>query len=253
MCLNADGMRTDYSLDIMTEKDVISVIMADTKTPDIKLNVKIPLTNARQEKFCQLYVISPFGIHNIYFEAGYKSNSDAHALQNAFRLLRNDKVRRRIKWLNDERNIRLGLDGDNVIRGLYATRDKIADGQLMRDRQGRPVTQMVDMGKGKVEMCVVYKIDVAGFTRISELLAKYHNLLTDRVEVTDNRVREEVLEQQADDIIANLQVSKAMRSTIKVQKRQSVNIHDYPVDESGKVDTTPYESPRVRPEDVPEA
>lgn len=239
-----------YSLDIICQICVYSVIMTDTK----KIGEgSQPLTNRRQEKFCQLYVTSPFGLHTIYRDADYKVKDDEDARSNAFRLLRMDRVRLRVKYLNNKRNVRLGLDGDNVIRGLYEARDKCVGGVIVRDRRGNPITEMVDIGSGRTEMHVVYRIDVAGFTRISEILAKYHGLLTDKVEVNDNRVVMDRLEAQADDILATLQQGNAMRRDISKVDTSKKIIGSYPIDEQGKVDTTPLESPRVMAEDVPSA
>ena len=209
--------------------------MTHENKPEIKIDYSLPLKNPRHEAFCRLYVTSPFDLDIIYRDAGYKCSTPESDRKNAWRLLRVDAVRQRVKWLNDERNERMGLDGDNVIRGLYETRDKIAHGEVMR------------------EMCIVYKIDVQGFTRISELLAKYHNLLTDKVDVNVNHAREEKIEELADDIISTLQQGKDMRRSIAKKKTQSNVLTEYPVDEDGKVEQSKAEVIEVRKEDIPTA
>ena len=224
--------------------------MTDTNNPDIKIDFAQPLKNKRHEKFSNLYVTSPFEIGVIYTEAGYKGATYESNRTNAYKVLRKDTVKGRIKYLSEQRNERLGLDGDNVIRGLYMMRDRCAGGQLVVDRQGNPITVFVDVGTGNREMCVVWKSDVAGFNRASELLAKYHGLLTEKVDVNVNKVREEQIEATADDILAGLQTSKEMRNQLRIAKKSKDDkLIEYPVDESDKVDETPYESPRVHTND----
>ena len=191
--------------------------MTDTKNISAeKLDFSHPLKNLRHERFSQLYVTNPINIGAIYRESGYQSKDLEHGRQNAYKLLRMDTIRGRIDWLVAERNERLGLDGDDVIRGLYMMRDRCAGGQLVLDRQGKKVTEWVTVD-GKEQLCVVWRNDVTGFLRASELLAKYHGLLVEKSESVVHNASDEKLEAKADDIIKNMNYSK----TIKPSKNKA--------------------------------
>lgn len=211
--------------------------MTDTsKKPDIKVDFSHPLKNLRHEQFSQLYVTSPFDVGVIYKEAGYKCSSHETDRVNAYKLLRMDTVRGRIKWLVEERNIRLGLDGNNVIKGLYMMRDRCAGGQPVLDRQGNFVTVFDENDN---ELKCLWKADVAGFNRASELLAKFHGLLVERTINTNVNVNTEKLEEEADEYINNIRYSR----TIKPKDAQARLDSDkakalIPIDSSNRIDDT---------------
>ena len=212
--------------------------MTDTNNnPNDKMDFSHPLKNQRHEKFCQLYVTNPFNIAVIYREAGYKCSNSETDRKNAYKLLRIDAVRGRVDFLVLERNERLGLDGDEVIRGLYMMRDRCSGGEVVRDRQGKPVTEWASVD-GEEKLCIVWRADVTGFLRASELLAKYHGLLTEKSEVMHKSDHDEKTEAEADDILKNLRYSKTIKPNQRKGKDGStVDKAPIPVDTTNKVDT----------------
>ena len=223
--------------------------MTDTnKNPDQIADYSHPLKNQRHEKFCQLYVTNPFNIADIYRLAGYKCSNGETDRKNAYKLLRIDAVRGRVDWLVAERNERLGLDGDEVIRGLYMMRDRCAGGEVVRDRRGNPVTEFVNVD-GEEKLCIVWRSDVAGFLRASELLAKYHGLLVERSENINVNVDKEDLERKADDFIHGLQYSKSIKPNQRKTKDTKDSKGSIPISTDNAVDDTPKSDYNVLNED----
>lgn len=208
-----------------------------TKSPDILIDFSHPLKNGRHEKFCQLYVTNPMNIGAIYREAGYETKDMEHGRINAYKLLRMDSVRGRIDWLVDERNKRLGLDGDDVIRGLYMMRDRCAGGQIVRDRQGNPITEFADVD-GQEKLCIVWRSDVTGFLRASELLAKYHGLLVERSENVNITIDKEELEQKADEVLKNFRYSQTIDQKTGKPKDKAKIDGVIPVSTENQIDDT---------------
>jgi len=211
--------------------------MTNTQTKSDQIaDYSHPLKNLRHEQFCQLYVTSPFHIGIIYHEAGYKSSSAETDRVNAYKVLRKDTVRGRVAWLVAERNERLSLDGDNVIRGLYMMRDRCAEGHIVLDRQGKPITVLVETGDGETEMRVQWRCDVGGFNRASELLAKFHGLLVERSESVIHNASDEKLEHLADEFIKNLAYSNSIKPKIALTKEQMEDKAIIPIDSSNAID-----------------
>ena len=210
--------------------------MTDTNiNPDKKEDFSHPLKNKRHESFCQLYVTSPFNIGVIYREAGYKANTIETARVCASQLLTVPNVRGRVDFLVRERNERLGLDGDDVIRGLYMMRDRCAGGVPVLDRQGKFVT----VWDKDNELKCLYKMDVSGFNRASELLAKYHGLLVERSINVNHNIDDEKLETEADEVINNIRYSKTIKPSDRTGKdNTNSDAEPIPIDSSNRVDTT---------------
>lgn len=206
-----------------------------------------PLKNLRHEKFCNLYVTSPFDTGAIYKDSGYQAKTIEVARVCASKLLTVANIRGRVDFLVRERNERLGLDGDDVIRGLYMMRDRCAGGQPVLDRQGKFVTIFDSKDN---ELKCLYKMDVAGFNRASELLAKYHGLLVERSESTVHNTTDEKNEALADDIIKNLRYSRSIKPTKRKGKDELGNDKPViPVDSSNRIDDIKKSDYKVLNED----
>ena len=210
--------------------------MTDTNKKQDNLTGNEPLATRNREEFCQLYVVSPLNIGGIYRQAGYKPSSMDNARKDAYKLLRVPDVKLRIAFLVAERNERLGLDADNVIRGLFDSRDRCANSEILRDRQGKPITVEIDVKGVNIKHAVLWQFNANGFHKASELLARYFGILTDKVVVDDVRQLATKYDNEAEDIVESMVNSDNM--TYTPTKKTSIDESDIiiPTDDSGKVD-----------------
>lgn len=210
----------------MTDKNIITDTLTGSE----------PLSTRNKERFCLLYVTSPYHVGAIYREAGYKPTTNKSATEGASRLLKDVNVQRRIAFLRHERDERIGRNADDVVAGLFDMRDKCAGGVIVRDRQGNPITIDINILGVKQRHAVLWKPDVAGFNRASELLARYFGILTDKVVVDDVRKLAEKYDNEAEDIIETMLNSDKMIYVPTKKDGTVTNETVIPVDESGKVD-----------------
>ena len=200
---------------------------------------ELALNNTKWERFVRLYVTSPFNIGSLYREAGYTVQNDDDATSKASKLLTDVRVKARLNYLRKLRDERLGRDPQNVVEGLFNCRDRCAEGQLVVDRQGKPITQEIDIKGVKQKVAVLWKFDHQGFNRASELLGKYFGILTDSVVVDDKRAITKKFESEAEDVISSMNIDiKSIYNPIQGVADGSTS-KEYPTDEQGRVKTEP--------------
>jgi len=184
--------------------------MTDTNKTSAKLTGSEPLATRKKEEFCKLYVTSTFFPGAIYRQAGYKPSSDLNASKRASALLREPEIKARINFLRKERDERIGRNAESVVEGLFQSRDRCSEGSILRDRQGKPITIDINVKGVNLRHAVVWKYDVTGFHKASELLARYFGILTDKVIVDDKRVLAEQYDNEAEDILTTLDTDKQL-------------------------------------------
>lgn len=114
--------------------------------------------NAKQELFCQEYIID-LNATQAAVRAGY---SEKTASATASRLLANVKVSSRIKELKDKRADKLELDAYWVLKRLKDVSDRSMQAEPVMEFRGG---EMIETGE--------YEFDSAGANRATELIGKH--------------------------------------------------------------------------------
>ena len=95
--------------------------------------------------------------------------SERTARQQASRLLSNVNIQQAIAELRDERNERLNIDVDYVIKTIVETIERCNQAKPVYDRDGEPV--MTETPDG--ELAPAYKYDASNVLKGAELLGKH--------------------------------------------------------------------------------
>lgn len=114
---------------------------------------------------------------NAATRAGYSPKT---AGQQANRLLKNVKIQAAIEELRNERNERLNIDVDYVIKTVVETIERCSQAKPVYDRDGEPI--MTETPNG--ELAPAYKYDATNVLKGAELLGKHLGMFTDKVEVS---------------------------------------------------------------------
>lgn len=133
------------------------------------------LDNPKHERFCQEYAKRPNAVQ-AYRNAGYSAKNDDIAASNASRLIGNEKIKARIRELNDE------IYSENIMSAaeMQATLSEIARGETTEE-----VVTTVGTGNGYSEAVVMQKRSSnADRVRAMNLLAKMRGELDHKVTVT---------------------------------------------------------------------
>lgn len=111
--------------------------------------------------------------------------SEKTAAQQASRLLSNVKIQNAIAELKTERNERLNIDADYVIKTIVDTIERCSQARPVYDKSGELV--MVETPDG--ELAPVYKYDATNVLKGAELLGRHLVMFTDKSEVqTDGNI-----------------------------------------------------------------
>lgn len=132
--------------------------------------------NEQQTLFANEYV-KDYNALQAYIRAGYSENG---AGQSAHTLLKNPEVAALVKQLHDEKLLKLAGDQDYVLKTIVDTVERCKQVAPVRDRKGEQV--YVETPEG--EILPAFMFDSKGVLKGAELLAKYHKMLTDKLEAT---------------------------------------------------------------------
>lgn len=111
--------------------------------------------------------------------------SEKTAAQQASRLLSNVKIQNAIAELKAERNERLNIDADYVIKTIVETIERCSQAKPVYDKSGELV--MTEAPDG--ELAPVYKYDATNVLKGAELLGRHLVMFTDKSEVqTDGNI-----------------------------------------------------------------
>ena len=130
----------------------------------------------RQERFCREYIID-LNKTQAAIRAGYSPKSAQAA---GAKLYRSEDIRRRIKELQDERNVRSDISSDYVLGVIVDTVERCRQGKPVKDRNGKPVTVEGEDG----ERYAVYRYDAKCVLKGAELLGRHLGLFIDKHELT---------------------------------------------------------------------
>ena len=201
-----------------------------------------PLSEVKREAFCHLFVNNPFQPRVMYRQAGYKPKTDEACRVATSRLLHDVTVMDRVAYLRKELNHRLGRSADDVVSGIYEIRDRcLSENKLVRDKRGKPIEVeiVVDSKDGLtqvVKRCVIWQFDKVAGLKASELLSKYYGILTDNVSVNDGDAIKQRIDDEAEDVVANLMLNKEHG----VNKDSKIEQHDtnteFPVIREAKIE-----------------
>ena len=106
--------------------------------------------------------------------------SEKTAGQQANRLLKNVKIQQAIAELRAERNARINIDVDYVIKTIIETVERCNQASPVTDRHGDTVLGEASDGSLKP----IYKYDATNVLKGAELLGKHLGMFTDKVEVS---------------------------------------------------------------------
>ena len=95
--------------------------------------------------------------------------SEKTAGQQANRLLKNVKIQQAIDELRAERNARINIDVDYVIKTIVETIERCNQAKPVYDRDGEPVMTETPSG----ELAPAYKYDASNVLKGAELLGKH--------------------------------------------------------------------------------
>lgn len=137
--------------------------------------------NAKQAAFCREYLID-LNATQAAIRAGYAAKS---ADVEGSRLLVNAKVRSEIDRLKKERNERLQIKGDDVLRSIDEVVQRCMQAVPVLDRFGQAA--LVETPGGQV--APAYTFDSRGALKGLELLGKHLKLFTERLEIKDKTNR----------------------------------------------------------------
>lgn len=111
--------------------------------------------------------------------------SEKTAAQQASRLLSNVKIQNAIAELKAERNERLNIDADYVIKTIVETIERCSQARPVYDKSG----ELVMMETPNGELAPVYKYDATNVLKGAELLGRHLVMFTDKSEVqTDGNI-----------------------------------------------------------------
>lgn len=156
----------------------------------------------KQELFCQEF-LKDMNATNACQKAGYGS-SPSSAASHGSRLLRNINIQRRIKELNEQRQIATGVTPEFVLQELMklATVD-IADcydesGNLLNIKQIPKATRAamngIDVFEDKEGFGSTKKVKLYDKTKALEMIGRHLKLFTDKVEHFGNITLENILD-----------------------------------------------------------
>ena len=114
---------------------------------------------------------------NAATRAGYSPKT---AGQQANRLLKNVKIQAAIEELRAERNARINIDVDYVIKTIVETIERCSQAKPVYDKDGEPI--MTETPNG--ELAPAYKYDATNVLKGAEMLGKHLGLFTDKVEIS---------------------------------------------------------------------
>jgi phage terminase small subunit len=132
--------------------------------------------NPQQELFAHEYV-KDYNATRAYVAAGYSENG---AGQSAHVLLKNPEISELVKKLHEEKLLELAGDKDYVLKTIVDTVERCRQIAPVVDRKGEQV--LVETPAG--ELVPAFMFDSKGVMKGMELLAKYHKMLTDKIEAT---------------------------------------------------------------------
>ncbi len=124
----------------------------------------------KQEAFAQQYLVD-FNAQAAALRAGYQNGKQGYDL------LQLDEVRHRVGELIDERNRRLQLDQDYVVRNLQEIVNRCMELEPVTEK-GQLVLDTDSFG----DVRAVVKFDARGATAALQLLGKHVGMFVDRVE-----------------------------------------------------------------------
>ena len=161
----------------------------------------------KHEQFCREYIVD-LNATQAYLRV-YKSSSEKAANKNATRLMVNDGVQKRIQELANERADRTEVNADTVLKGLLeiATTD-IAEA-FNEDGTLKPIHEIPievrkaissievnelfeGFGKERTQIGLTKKIKFWDKVRSLENLGRHLKLFTDKLEVTDMSLADEI-------------------------------------------------------------
>ncbi|MDH6354527.1 phage terminase small subunit [Dysgonomonas sp. PH5-45] len=132
------------------------------------------LLTPRQEVFCREYLID-FNATQAAVRAGYSSRSAKHL---GSRLLKNANVQLCVQNLMDERNRRLQIDSDYVLRQAVALHERCMQQVEPKTQRGKEVTD----SQGNA----VYEFDATNALKALELIGRHVNVAAfkEKIEMT---------------------------------------------------------------------
>lgn len=126
------------------------------------------LTDA-QERFCQAY-LKHLNLTLAYQEA-YPKASPSSARSAAPRLFANVRVQDRIAELQAERDTRVQVETDDILRSILEIRDRCMQGEPILDGEGKPTGE--------------WRFDARHALRANELLGKHKAMWVERMRHED--------------------------------------------------------------------
>ena len=108
--------------------------------------------------------------------------SEKTARQQASRLLSNVNIQNAIAELKAERNERLNIDADYVIKTIVETIERCSQAKQVYDKSGELV--MTETPDG--ELAPAYKYDATNVLKGAELLGRHLSMFTDKVDNTSS-------------------------------------------------------------------
>ena len=105
--------------------------------------------------------------------------SERTARQQASRLLSNVNIQNAIAELRDERNERLNIDVDYVIKTIVETIERCNQAKPVYDRDGEPVMTETPGG----ELAPAYKYDASNVLKGAELLGRHLGMFEPKADV----------------------------------------------------------------------
>ncbi len=108
--------------------------------------------------------------------------SEKTARQQASRLLSNVNIQNAIAELKAERNERLNIDADYVIKTIVETIERCSQAKQVYDKSGELV--MTETPDGK--LAPAYKYDATNVLKGAELLGRHLSMFTDKVDNTSS-------------------------------------------------------------------
>lgn len=132
--------------------------------------------NEQQTLFAHEY-IKDYNATQAYIRAGYSPDSAGQA---SHTLLKNVEVAALVKKLHEAKLLELAGDQNYVLKTIVDTVERCRQAKPVYDRSGEQV--MVETPEG--EILPAYAFDAKGVLKGMELLARYHKMLTDKLEAT---------------------------------------------------------------------
>lgn len=108
--------------------------------------------------------------------------SEKTARQQASRLLSNVNIQNAIAELKAERNERLNIDADYVIKTIVETIERCSQAKQVYDKSGELVMTETPTG----ELAPAYKYDATNVLKGAELLGRHLSMFTDKVDNTSS-------------------------------------------------------------------